>query len=173
MRKILTLILVLGTVSTANAIVVRLSFDGVEPAPDSMDVLAGDTFKMYVISDTAGQAYGRDLIMPVDDPLSIDNVQSYSAAGSDASVSAPYTTALYHGFYLETGGVGVEAGKHFSFDVAIDAGAAFGDEGWIGVITPGVGDYVDFHVVPEPGTVLLLGLGGLVLLRRRRANKKL
>jgi len=169
MRKILPLILVfLGTASLAHATIVSLSLDGVNPAPDSVDVFAGDTFKMYIISDTADQGYVRILSSPKSDPL-ISNVQSYPAAGSLSDITDISTVSEYR-FDLKTDGVGIEAGKHFSFDVAIDAGAAFGDGGWIRVRVPA--DYVYFNVVPEPATVLLLGLGGVVLLRNRRANKK-
>ena len=169
MRKILTLILVLGMASTANAYIVSFSLDGVNPAPDSVDVFAGDTFKMYIISDTADQGYIRILSSLKSDPLAISNVQSYPAAGSLSDIT-DITTVSEYKFFLETDGVGIEVGKHFSFDVAIDAGAAFGDGGWIRVRDPAAGDYVNFNVVPEPATVLLLGLGGIVLLRRRRAS---
>jgi hypothetical protein len=170
MRKILPLILVLGMISTANAYIVSLSLDGINPTSDSVDVFAGDTFKMYVISDTADQSYGRLLGSLKSNPLAISNVQSYPAAGSSASVSDNSDSSHYR-FALEASGVGIEAGKHFSFDVAIDAGAALGAGGRISVTTPLVGDYVDFNIVPEPATVLLFGLGGAVLLRRRRANR--
>jgi len=54
MKKLLVLSVVLAIAPPARALMVRLSLDGVNPAPDTLDVVPAQIIPMYVISDSDG-----------------------------------------------------------------------------------------------------------------------
>ena len=169
-KTLLPLILVLAMTPLAGAIaVVHLSLDGVNPAPDNVDVLAGQLFEMYVISDRDAEGYWRDLFAQKSDPVTISNVQKYPAAGNLATV-IDYSDAVEYCFYLRAkdSAANILAGKHFSFDVTIAPDTIPGTTAYVNTADFGAGHRVLLNVVPEPCTLLLLTLGGLALSRRRR-----
>ena len=169
MRKgLLATVMVVLMAAVGNALTVRLSVDGINPAPDAINVVPGEVLCMYVISDSDGTSYFKWI--HTDEPARISNVEGYPAAGDVASIT-DLSTELISEFRLEAddSGGNIQAGKHFGFDVMVGAGATPGSvrDVWLdsGVIPD---DSVAVNVVPEPGTVLLLGLRGLVLLRIRK-----
>jgi len=166
-KKLFLLVMVLGIAPLANALMVRLSFDGVNPAPDAVDVFPEQILPMYIISDGDGESYWEEFY----DPSlvgTISNLQSYPAAGDLASIST-----IEPGYFRVTAddsAGNIEAGKHFSFDLTIIPDASPGDWAHFHMFNgPIPDDTIRLNVVPEPATVLLLGLGGLALLRKRRA----
>ncbi|MHC4501634.1 MAG: hypothetical protein ACYS21_21310 [Planctomycetota bacterium] len=152
-KKLLALALVLAMARFACAIpVVSLSIDGINPAPETVDVLAGQPFKMYVISDSDGEGYWRQLITQKSNPVTISNVQIYPAAGIYSSVT-DYSDTLEYLFHLDVDSFDdVIAGKHFGFDVAIAPDAIPGTEILVYIISFGFGDDVYLNVVPESPT---------------------
>ena len=160
--------LVLAAAPVANALMVRLSLDGVNPAPETMDIVPGDVTAMYVISDSNGVGYWEELHAAYKDDLAtISNVQSYPAAGdlADILIIEPSRVQVTADDSIDN----ILAGIHFSFDLTLAPDAILGDHWDLYMFNdPLADDAVVFNVVPEPATVLLLSLGGLALLKKRR-----
>jgi len=165
MRKTLVLILVLGLASAANAMLIKVD----EQEGDSFEVDIKST--ITVVSDDSSSWLGY-IIIEEGGAGSMENVVILDAAG-DIGAAAAYTEAGWGtGFELTAsmspnGNPAVAAGSQFSFDYV----GAIGDTATISLFvdpeytTPVAS--VNVTVVPEPMTVLLLGLGALFLRRRR------
>ncbi len=173
MKKLLALLLVLGLASTANALVVQLSYNDAIDGPENVTevtVYPSDYFEFDVHSDGDNIAY--DEWVTVSGPASgftQANGVIHAAAGQDA-------------FILDVGRPGylwveaadlsdpfdsIDPGKHFSWelhcegpgDVIIEL-RTFDD---FEILQ----DTIIVHQIPEPASMLLLGLGGLLLRRRK------
>jgi hypothetical protein len=154
MKKLLVLVLVLGLSASAGAVLVDRNC--------TWSVVGGQligtgtslaTYDGYV-------DYDNSLILP--DPSSDNatkNAGLWLAAGNYGSVqnfgNQVWST---HAEEFPAGGGGMALGKWFSFDIQ---GA-----GWLTIWESQGVEAGDIYV-PEPVTVLLLGLGGLFLRRRR------
>jgi hypothetical protein len=165
MRKILVLFLVLGMASAVNATLITV--DGLEGESFEVDVQTTIT----VVSEDASSWLGYIIVEEGGAGL-LENTVVLDAAG-DLGAASAYTEAGWGtGFELSasmgpTGVPALAAGSQFSFDYV----GAVGDTATISVFvdpeytTPVAS--VNVTVVPEPMTVILLGLGGLFLRRRR------
>ena len=166
MRKLLILFLVLGLASTANALLIKV--DDLEGESFEVDVQATIT----VVSEDTSNWLGY-IIIEEGGAGSLENVAILDAAGNIAS-AGPYTEAGWGaGFELSAAATGdppvppVGVGTQFSLDYV----GAVGDTATISLFvdpeytTPVAS--VNVTVVPEPMTLILLGLGGLFLRRRR------
>ena len=161
MKKLLIVMLVLAVASVANA---TLSIT----APATVDL--GATATVTVSSDTAADSYIAYVDFTGGVPLS--NAQILAAAGPNAKCTlSPYGYAGYYEIAAldYTPPSDILAGAHFTFDL-ISTGADLSttytvrllDEDWATEIGS-----VGIEVVPEPMTIALLGLGGLLLRRRK------
>ena len=165
MRKILVLFLVLGLTSAANALIIEV--DGQEGESFEVDFQTTIT----VVSEDASSWLGY-IIVEEGGAGSLEKPVVLDAAGDIGAASA-YTEAGWGtGFELSAsmgpaGDPAIAAGSQFSFDYV----GAVGDTATISVFADP--EYtipvasVNVTVVPEPMTVILLGLGGLFLRRRR------
>ena len=165
MRKLVVLIVVLGLTSAANAVLIQIdgqigeTFDVDEHT--TISVVSEDTLNWlgYLIVEEGGQGI---LSVPVGTELAGDpalaNMTRYEEAGW--GVGYELTVAGSASFPV---GVGTQ----FSFDFtgAIDDTARISlfldPEFNVPVASVAV------NIIPEPMTILLLGLGGLFLRRRR------
>jgi hypothetical protein len=165
MRKMLVLFLVLGLASAANAMLINV--DGLEGDSFEVDL----TTTITVVSEDPSSWLGY-IIIEDGGAGSLENPIILDAAG-DIGAATAYTEAGWGtGFELTasmspTGVPAVAAGSQFSFDYI----GAVGDTATISLFvdpeytTPVAS--VNLTVVPEPMTVVLLGLGALFLRRRR------
>jgi len=175
MKKLLTLFLVLGLSSMASALTVNLSLDGSTSMGTTLDVDIADVgtaISLGIISDTAGQVYFTALVMNKGS-ATISNVVNTTKAG-DLGAVADYSGTTQYLYALTIGGTTVlpAVGVQFTFDLTPDSDLVVDDtfDFWITVPddsngTPG--QVVTVTIVPEPMTILLLGIGGLFLRRRK------
>ena len=165
MRKLLILFLVLGMASTANALLIKV--DDLEGESFEVDVQATIT----VVSEDTSSWLGY-IIIEEGGAGTLENVAILDAAGDIAS-SGAYTEAGWGTGFELTAAAGpnnnppVAVGTQFSLDYV----GELGDTATISLFvdpeytTPVAS--VNVTVVPEPMTIILLGLGGLFLRRRR------
>jgi len=165
MRKLLILFLVLGLASTANALLIKV--DGLEGDFFEVD----EQTEITVVSEDTSSWLGY-IIVEEGGAGSLENVAVLDAAG-DLGAAAPYTEAGWGTGYELTVSMGpagdppIAIGDQFSLDYV----GSIGDTATISLFVDP--EYtipvasVSVTVVPEPMTIILLGLGGLFLRRRR------
>jgi len=157
--------LILGLTSTANALLIKV--DGLEGESFEVDE---QTTITVVSEDTSG--WLGYLIVEEGGAGSLESVVILDAAGDNAT-AGPYTEAGWGtGFELSasTGPLAdppIAVGTQFSLDYVGEVGdtatiSLFVDPEYTTPVAS-----VNVTVVPEPMTVILLGLGGLFLRRRR------
>lgn len=176
MRKLLILMLVLGLTSVANA-TLYLDWGGDDTVSETT-VATSTTVSISVNSDTVLDWAGYLVIYYPDlDEGSLSNGAKTAAAGDMASiawdeyVSSPPAWYDYQGYFLVAAespepAVPMTTGTWFTADFHCDT------EGTLVIVLEDAGtgnqlDSIIVHQIPEPMTIALLGLGGLLLRRRK------
>ena len=174
MKKLLILLLILGMATTASAPNINFSLDGSNPMGTAMDVQFDQVINLSIIDDTDGLGYfGVKVQMNRDSftaPATFTDWQSVQ----DGSWH-DYSTESFYNFGLDVSAEGKEDGEQFRFKLTItgDDELDFYDTFSFWILAFGDNmEYTKVHevtctVVPEPMTILLLGVGGLALLRKR------
>ena len=173
MRKLLILMLVLGMASMANA-ALTLTIGGAD-AGTEYTLMTTDTIWIGVNTDTAVQ-FDAVVVIP-DDPCSLaggswtgGNVLYIPPAkpGSTTNFS-PYSPGYGEGWYLAASSpstvlpqAGLIAEYEFHCDAEGDVMINLLASNWTTVL-----DTVTIHQIPEPMTMALLGVGALLLRRRK------
>ena len=168
MKKLLVLLLVLGTASAANAAVVALSVDGVNPSDGTEDIPQNTIIELSVVCDTADYPWLMEVRVLMADATLGTPIPWW--CGDICPPPPDYSDDTWWDYEMSTAGApGIPpVGKQWYMDLStslpIDS-----------VFTVYLGEYgmppastIDFTVVPEPTTIALLALGGLFLLRRRK-----
>jgi hypothetical protein len=168
MKNVLILALVLGMASSASALIVELGAGGVTNGAGVDMQITGNIVE--VVSDADETPYVRYLFAPDVTMLDVTNVVALSNAGTAPSI-LDYADALgagTHTWEIQAGHAGnpplisIVAGIQFDADITAVNG------GQLQILTEDLGTVLDtVTVVPEPATMLLIGLGGLFLRRRK------
>ena len=169
MKKLLILVLVLSVASAANALVLSLNGDigAGDNMPEEITVNPSDFFTIDVHSLTT-----------LPDQFWVEILGPASYAGLGNVVTPPAPAHLQLEYYVDQWGEYIHA-----YMDPPDSTAGIGEWWWLELHCEGEGDVlinlydsagmtiIDtavVHQTPEPMTIALLGLGGL-LLRRRKA----
>ena len=157
MKKLLVLLLVLGMTSAASAAIVS------QPDSDSLAVvvsgeLAGD---LYLILSSDGALTG--ITLGADAP----DLSGYSGPTSDLAGMGLFPVGFVGEYWVMASS---QNPYPLTGTYLTAMGGAVGDQvnlSWFDE-AGGAGDLGTIILVPEPMTVALLGLGGLMMLRRRK-----
>lgn len=175
MKKMLILMLILGLVSTASATITMelRESDGTTAVADLDDVQLGSDYVLVIMSDSAvattGGVYGPGYA--ASDWDNLGPVDSTATTLDTGNLSNIYWYAGYQGYeyvYDDLMGPGISTGDIFEIDLSGDALGSFQLDlfDYAYGSTTAVSS-ISGTVVPEPVTIALLGLGGLLLRRRK------
>jgi len=209
MKKLLTLVLLLGLATVTQAAIVQFTAsgssaiteytpDGFQPISQSLAVSAGDTVTIQMKADTACSGWSISAVASSIVMADFANLATTGTVGPDSGyvewgLSGLVPDGLLFDTYGATFAPAAAIGTvlmSFSVQVPTDwdgtkiiiaplaAGEAFdvadSDGPYEAVASYGNLEATDYNIrgielVPEPITMALLGLGGLALIRRRRA----
>ena len=170
MKKLLTLMLVLCIASSANALLLGLDPSG------AADALPG-LYDLDVVSDSDDAPYERFLVISDNTYGDIASIAILGNAGANAKVEDYGAFGGYAGAWLVNAvdmdpepdpAADVLAGIQFRASVDF-TGSAVGQNLLIELVDGNLNvlDSKTYSGIPEPATMLLLGLGGLFLRRRK------
>ena len=169
MKRLLMLMLLLGMASVANGVLIQV--DGQDPG-QTLDIAEGITSVISVVSEDSSGWLGY-IIIEEGGTGALGDAAKLDAAGDIGSVSAYAEAGWGVGYELtvamsSAGTPAVAVGPQFTMNYS---GGVLGDTATIWLfLDPEYGvpaDLVAITIVPEPMTVILLGLGGLFLRRRK------
>jgi len=169
MKRLLLLMLVLGMASSANAVLIQV--DGQDPS-QVVDIAEGFTSVISVVSEDASSWLGY-IIVEEGGTGVLGEAAKLDAAGDIGAFSAYSEAGWGDGYELTVsmsqGGVpAIAVGPQFTMNYS---GGVLGETARISLfLDPNYEnplDSVAVTIVPEPMTVILLGLGGLFLRRRK------
>lgn len=166
-------------------VVAAASFGGVVFSPEKQDVKPGEPAVFILTVENAEQFNGADIVVGSDDVLSMSFVYSETWKSSmpggwpsaGANPAGVYASDLYltgnnviGGFFnsLELGTLTIDTTglKNGIYTLKIDSDF----DGFFSSLSTGEGLYSSASFsVPEPATMALLALGGLLIARRRQA----
>ena len=171
MRKIVTLILVLGIASMASADLTWTTTGGADLP--SVDLLPGGTVDVRIASDYDPAKGGTIYTVSGNGDVAEITAQSVlAAAGGDASIVATYTSLLWVKWEAldSVSPFTIGAGPWLEITITAPSDAVNLTSTTISsdhYATLGVKDLLTVNIIPEPATIALLGLGGLLLRRRK------
>ena len=180
MKKLLVLILVLGIASVANAGLATIELresDGVTPVADLDKVMLGSDYVLVVsglAADVPQSSFGVGIYgstYTAADWANLGPGNSTTTVLDTGDISGIIWSAAFQGYDMvayDTGWPGgISDGDWFAIDLSGVALGTFAldllDYDNASTIIGGV----DGTVIPEPMTIALLGLGGLLLRRRK------
>lgn len=183
MRKLLILMLVLGMASVANATMLTFAYSA-----GGTDVPQNTSITINVTADVNAQSFELGGILITGDwssPPTLGTVDSgfttFSSAGIIDDGSAPADVWINQVAGTAPGGSPVAIGVVL-YDFTLTTGSTQGNtitiDAWAGFLPPPVLVQLNatdvnptalvLDIIPEPMTIALLGLGGLLLRRRRK-----
>ena len=170
LKKVLLMIVVLSMVQLASASVF-LSVDGSTQAADDITVAVGGSITVYVVDTVAGIDTGWYWDMLKSEPATM--AEPTASQGFIAPATLDLSTGSLYDFGLTAAmGTGFPApGEQFSavFTATGTSGQTFTMDLLEGGSPYGIIDRLQVEIIPEPATMALLGLGGLLLRRRKKA----
>lgn len=169
MKKLLAVMLVLGVASVASAAIT------LDPAMDGVVLMPSETVTIPILSD--GGLLGMNVAVTVEGPGSImgaKNGTGWDPGFSFDPVVEPGMAVLGAGNFngnmdQVVGTIEIHCDGEGDVIVTIIPDSRFGGSSDMNFGTPEIGGSIVIKQVPEPMTMSLLGLGGLALIRRRRA----